>query len=964
MAEKSGFFDAHIVDGGYDRVYLAENFARYFASFIGNGIFGGKSSELIVRENEAISMGVRVLSGQAWINGYWYENTDECSLPIDVADGILHRIDSIVVRWDKSKRTIRLAVLKGTANANPVAPTLQRRSDCYELKLADIYIGAGTTVITQGQITDTRLDTSVCGLVTGVVKQLDTTEFKNWLDEFKINSNNEVDALIAEFDAIIAENDLGGLLTKMIAIEKAMAELQTSVSSPYNFKGSTTYSSLPTSGNKVNDTYYCTDVKTKYTWNGSAWRQSSLNEADYLDELSKKAPKDEFDNLKEFFDDTFSRYNLANPNGFVKERYMNVDGATGSTASPLYFYTELINVNAGDTIYITNARFVTAFLDGVVIPSAGLDNSANTGPEAPCFYVVPSGINQIIVTGFSAAIDKFMVCVGEEVSEYVPYSNLLLSDNVYIKQCEENAKNIARNTEDIAVFIDSGSSINLANIDLFVRGSYLRVDGIAVKDADDAYFYTNEIKVKAGDIISCTPSRFLTAYKNGIVSAEDGVSAVVDGVVTKIEKYTVPEGVTSIRLTGYNFDINSYMVNYGEALKIYRPYEFNIDKLSALSDKVNSLSMTVDILSETTDIIVDAEDTNTLLELPTQQNGFIALDGKTVIVNAPENSAYKYYTLTLEPGRYALTGVHYKLIRMFYITDSNGNVVSMYPNAVDANDATVHTITKMPIVIEEGQTLYLNKYSSNAVGVYKTGREAQLSEQAVKYATGNVLYGKKWAVCGDSFSAGDFGDALTSDYVITEGKYTGENKVYGYIIANRNNMTIQKLAAGGRTMATPASGVSTNAFSTNFYKQIDADVDYITLYFGINDSHQEDAIPFGTIDDTTINTFYGAWNVVLEYLITNYPFAHIGIIVSNGCDDDKYRVAEIALANKWGLPYIDLNGDQHTPTMLRSTNVSINSTVRTARTKAQAVNYGVNNHPSAAAHEYESCFIEDFLRRL
>ena len=80
MAEKSGFFDAHLVDGEYDRIYLAESFAKYFASFIGNGIFGGKSNELMVQQKATADMSVRVLSGQAWINGYWYENTSKLTL--------------------------------------------------------------------------------------------------------------------------------------------------------------------------------------------------------------------------------------------------------------------------------------------------------------------------------------------------------------------------------------------------------------------------------------------------------------------------------------------------------------------------------------------------------------------------------------------------------------------------------------------------------------------------------------------------------------------------------------------------------------------------------------------------------------------------------------------------------------------------------------------------------------------
>lgn len=184
MAELSGFFDAHLVDGEYDRVYLSEHFAKYFASFIGNGIFGGKSNELQVLEKETASMGIRVLSGQAWIDGYWYENTDELHLAMDIADGVLNRIDSAVVRWNHSERTIRVAVRKGTAAVTPVAPAVQRDNDYYELKLADIYVKAGATRITQANITDKRYHTDECGLVIGIVQQLDAEEFGIQLDAY------------------------------------------------------------------------------------------------------------------------------------------------------------------------------------------------------------------------------------------------------------------------------------------------------------------------------------------------------------------------------------------------------------------------------------------------------------------------------------------------------------------------------------------------------------------------------------------------------------------------------------------------------------------------------------------------------------------------------------------------------------------------------------------------------------
>ena len=119
----------------------------------------------------------------------------------------------------------------------------------------------------------------------------------------------------------------------------------------------------------------------------------------------------------------------------------------------------------------------------------------------------------------------------------------------------------------------------------------------------------------------------------------------------------------------------------------------------------------------------------------------------------------------------------------------------------------------------------------------------------------------------------------------------------------------------------PVPGTFSNSFSNGIYKTIDEDVDYITLYYGINDSHhrpsstgsdgedQTGIIHLGTIDDTDNTTFYGAWNVVLEYLIAHHPYAHIGILVSNGCETDDYRLATIEVAKKWGIPYIDLNGD-------------------------------------------------------
>lgn len=244
MAERSGFFDAHLVNGEYDRVYLAETFAKYFASFIGNGIFGGKSNELMVQQKDSASMSIKVLSGQGWINGYWYENTSELSLALDIADGVLNRIDLVVLRWDNSERVVRLAVKKGTPSSYPSAPVIQRDADCFELKLAEINVKAGATKITGFDITDTRLNTDECGFVVGVVKQFDTqafgtqlntfiTEFvkrnEDWLAALQASGEADINALIAELEELIDSNDVASLNNKIVTVTNRVITLESEI---------------------------------------------------------------------------------------------------------------------------------------------------------------------------------------------------------------------------------------------------------------------------------------------------------------------------------------------------------------------------------------------------------------------------------------------------------------------------------------------------------------------------------------------------------------------------------------------------------------------------------------------------------------------------------------------------------------------------------------------------------------
>ena len=114
--------------------------------------------------------------GVVWWNDHEAVNTIKLQLGIDAADGVLNRIDRIIVEWKTTNYVDlpEIKVLKGSNSSNPKAPALTNNSTVRQISLAKIAVNAGVTAITASMITDERLDTSVCGLVTDWVS-IDTS---------------------------------------------------------------------------------------------------------------------------------------------------------------------------------------------------------------------------------------------------------------------------------------------------------------------------------------------------------------------------------------------------------------------------------------------------------------------------------------------------------------------------------------------------------------------------------------------------------------------------------------------------------------------------------------------------------------------------------------------------------------------------------------------------------------------
>lgn len=326
--------------------------------------------------------------------------------------------------------------------------------------------------------------------------------------------------------------------------------------------------------------------------------------------------------------------------------------------------------------------------------------------------------------------------------------------------------------------------------------------------------------------------------------------------------------------------------------------------------------------------------------------------------------------------------VYINRIRTFLVFDANKSpITDSYVSTTHNNfayTATQDGYIRASLYVEYAdrniiaygtKPLYYEPYKAETAVEPGVHLSNDMISDTVPYS-GNVLDGKKWVACGDSFTHGDFQRSLTDDYVFTDSPYYGQNKVYPFWIGRRNRgLTVINEAISGSTMTAGDTGV--NPFSGTRYTAIPADTDYITLMFGINDSGN--SCPIGTIDDADNTTFYGAWNVVLEYFITNFPYAHIGIIVGPGMQTTQgklYAEAEIAVAKKWGIPYLNIqfeSGGENIPLMLRTSNPDVSATAKALRNSQQYVNNvegSINMHPNEKAHEFESTFIEAWLRTL
>lgn len=198
MSVQSGFFEAEWDPelfneetqtlGDWDRKYLAEQFARYFSKFVSTGVMNDTPSQL--RVSAGSGMNVVVSIGFALINGYWCYNDELLSLNVPLNETPSTRYDSVRVRWNATTRRIDIIYI-----ADDIVNV--RNDMYYDLQIAQIKVDPSTSAISDNDITDTRLNAELCGLI-NLIKAEDVGDIRNLETEDKTNIVNAINSLIGE----------------------------------------------------------------------------------------------------------------------------------------------------------------------------------------------------------------------------------------------------------------------------------------------------------------------------------------------------------------------------------------------------------------------------------------------------------------------------------------------------------------------------------------------------------------------------------------------------------------------------------------------------------------------------------------------------------------------------------------------------------------------------------------------
>ena len=168
---------------------------------------------------------ITVAPGLAWINYDDFKGVSACSreavnLTVPDADGTLPRIDRVVLQFDTAANLTAVKLKPGTPAAAPEPPAILQNHNQYELGLCTVSVPAGSSVVTAADITDTRADEAMCGVMRDGVTGIPTAQLQAQALAIMTQLSTELHAKLDALDAAIAAVESGNFYTKSEADKK------------------------------------------------------------------------------------------------------------------------------------------------------------------------------------------------------------------------------------------------------------------------------------------------------------------------------------------------------------------------------------------------------------------------------------------------------------------------------------------------------------------------------------------------------------------------------------------------------------------------------------------------------------------------------------------------------------------------------------------------------------------------
>ena len=202
--------------------YDADDASGYLSTRL-SGVYSA-DEDFAVTANSDLT--VTVSAGQAWVRPARFRGRSIImeqpeTVTLTAADAVRSRIDRLVLRYDAAARKTRLQVLEGTPDsASPTAPEITRTALVYDLCLAEIRRPAGSTVVTAADITDTRADEDVCGVMRDGVTGIPTAQLQAQALAIMTQLSTELHTKLDALDEAIASVESGSFYTRAEADAK------------------------------------------------------------------------------------------------------------------------------------------------------------------------------------------------------------------------------------------------------------------------------------------------------------------------------------------------------------------------------------------------------------------------------------------------------------------------------------------------------------------------------------------------------------------------------------------------------------------------------------------------------------------------------------------------------------------------------------------------------------------------